>query len=183
VLQECLRGPARERDGVVPRQAGDVDEPDDCLDADGGADADHELAELLVGEVTADAVERFGDPRDRASLAEGQSVSFCGVGLEGEAQHSSLLGLGVEDHGAEVADDGIEPGRRVLRRVRRKHRRGGDLRVRRHKQRALGREVAVRGRPRDGGRGRGSLNRRRDAGGDEVTRGGDQGVSGPGLLG
>jgi hypothetical protein len=49
MLEECLRGPARERDGVVPGQAGDVDEPDDRLDADGGADADHELAELLVG--------------------------------------------------------------------------------------------------------------------------------------
>src|SRR5690348_18071344 len=59
VLEECLRGPASERDGVVPRQAGYVDEPDDRLDADGGADAEHELAELLVGQVTADSVERL----------------------------------------------------------------------------------------------------------------------------
>src|SRR5580700_8295048 len=79
-LQECLRGPARERDGVVPRQAGDVDEPDDGLDADGGTDAEHELTELLVGQVTVDAVERLGDPGDRASLAKGQRVSFGGIG-------------------------------------------------------------------------------------------------------
>src|SRR5690348_2736516 len=67
MLEECLRGPAGERGGVVPRQAGDVGEPDDGFDADGGADAEHELAELLVGEVSAEAVERLGDPGDRAS--------------------------------------------------------------------------------------------------------------------
>lgn len=83
MLEECLRGPARERDGIVPRQTGDVDEPDDSLDADGGADTEDELAELLVREVTANAVERLGDPRDRASLAEGELASFGGVGLEG----------------------------------------------------------------------------------------------------
>src|SRR5260370_8982924 len=74
-LKEGLRGTAYECEGVVPRQAGHVDEPDDRLDADGGTDAEHELAELLVGQVTADAVERLGDPSDRASLAEGQHVS------------------------------------------------------------------------------------------------------------
>ena len=147
MLEECLRGPAGERDGVVPRQAGDVDEPDDRFDADGGADAEHELAELLVGQVTADAVERLGDPGDRASLAERERVPFGGVGVQGEPQHCSLLGLGVEDHGGEVGDDGIESLGRILRRVRRKHRRGGDLGVRRQKQRALVREVAVRGGP------------------------------------
>src|SRR5258707_5437097 len=81
MLEECLRGPARERDGVVPRQAGDVDEPDDRLDADGGADADHQLAELLVGEVTADAVwnhSRIEQPI-AASLGDGRAVFFCGI--------------------------------------------------------------------------------------------------------
>src|SRR5579859_7458476 len=107
-LKERLRGPARERDGVVPRQAGDVDEPDDRLDTDGGADAEHELAELLVGEVTTDAVERLGDPGDRTSLTEGERVTFGGVGLEREAQHRSLLRFGVEDHGGEVGDDGVK---------------------------------------------------------------------------
>jgi hypothetical protein len=101
--EQCLRGPARERDGVVPRQAGDVDEPDDRLDADGGADADHELAELLVGEVTADAVERLGDPCDRTSLTEGQRVSFGGVGLKREAQHCSLLPHAFKVTGADGA--------------------------------------------------------------------------------
>src|SRR5690348_7320200 len=65
MLEECLRGPAHEGDAVIPGQAGDVDEPDDRLDADRGADGEHELAELLVGEVIADAVERLGDPGDR----------------------------------------------------------------------------------------------------------------------
>src|SRR5712691_1812639 len=146
-LKECLRGPARERYGVVPRQAGDIDEPDDGFNADGGADAEHELAELLVGEVSTDAVERLGDPCDRTALTEGERVSFGGVRLEGQAQHRSLLRLGVQDHGAEVADDGIESRRRVLWRVYRKHRCGGDLGVRRQEQRALVREVAVRGGP------------------------------------
>ena len=82
MLEESLRGPAREGGCVVPRQAGDVDEPDDRLDADGGADAEHELADLLVGEVTANAVECLGDPGDCASLAKRERVSFSGVGLE-----------------------------------------------------------------------------------------------------
>src|ERR1700737_3409645 len=61
-LKEGLRGPARERDGVVPRETGDVDEPNDRLDSDGGADAEHELAEPFVGEVITAAVERLADP-------------------------------------------------------------------------------------------------------------------------
>jgi hypothetical protein len=81
-LKERLSGPARERDGVVPGEAGDVDEPDDRLDTDSGADAEHRLEELLVGEVRSDAVERLGDPCDRTSLTEGERASFGGVRLE-----------------------------------------------------------------------------------------------------
>src|ERR1035437_1953676 len=48
LLQERLRGPAHERYGVVPREASDVDEPNDRFDPDGGADAEHELAKLFI---------------------------------------------------------------------------------------------------------------------------------------
>src|SRR5260370_35730057 len=68
-VKECLRGPAHECDGVVPRQAGDVDEPDDRLDADGGADAEHQLAEPPAGQAPADPVEPPGDLPDPASVA------------------------------------------------------------------------------------------------------------------
>jgi hypothetical protein len=64
-LKERLRGPAHERDRIVPGELGHVDEPNNRFNADGGADAEHELAELLVGELTADAVERLGDPPTR----------------------------------------------------------------------------------------------------------------------
>ena len=42
---------------MVPREAGDVDEPDDRFDSDGGSDAQHELAELRVRKLPAETVE------------------------------------------------------------------------------------------------------------------------------
>jgi hypothetical protein len=41
-----LRRPAGEGDDVPSGETGDVDKPNDRFDTDGGADAEHELAEL-----------------------------------------------------------------------------------------------------------------------------------------
>ncbi len=82
-LKEGLRGPTRERNGVIPRQPSDVDEPNDRLNTGRGTHAEHELAELLFGEISTDTVERLGDPCDRTSLTQGERASVGGVGLEG----------------------------------------------------------------------------------------------------
>lgn len=78
-MQECLRGPSCQSDGVAPGQAGDVYQPNACLDTDGGAHAEYKLIELLLGELTADTFECLGDPGDCTTLTEGERLSFGGV--------------------------------------------------------------------------------------------------------
>ena len=66
---------------MASREAGNVDEPDDRFDSDGGADAQHEVVELLVGKLIAQTVQRFADPCNGASLTQGKRVSFGHVGF------------------------------------------------------------------------------------------------------
>jgi hypothetical protein len=71
--EHCLRGPAHERDRILARQPGDIDQPDQRLDAGSAADGKAEPMDLLVGELPSQGVQCFLDPRDRPSLPEGQT--------------------------------------------------------------------------------------------------------------
>ena len=103
---------------------GDVDEPHERLDPDGGPHGQDELAALLAGEVTVETLERLGDPADRPSLAQGQGADLGGLRLERQPQHRPLLRLCLGDHRGE-ADDRIEALGDVARGVGRQHRRRG----------------------------------------------------------
>lgn len=181
-LEERLRRPAHQRNRVVPIEPGDIDHPHQSLDADRGAHGEHELAELGVGEIVAEAVEGFGDPPDRPALAKGQGIWFGVIHLEREAQHGALLRLGVKDHRSEVAHDGVEAFGWGIRCVLSEHRGGPHLRVGGEQQSTLVRKVAVRRRPRGRRRRGGVIDRRRDSAGHQGTSGGDQRRPGTGLL-
>jgi hypothetical protein len=99
-------------------------------------------------------------------LAQQQLVA-AGARLQGEPQHRSLLGLGVNHHVGHAGDDDVEARGDVGGCRGRQERRGDDLGVGGGQQGGLAREVAVGGGPGDAGMLGCALDRRNDALGDE----------------
>ena len=112
----------------------------------------------------------------RSASASGASTS----GWSREAQHRALLRFGVQDHGAEVAEDGVWARCRVRWWIRWEHRGRGDLGVSCQRAAPACWGSKMHGGPRDGGSGGGGvLDRWCDACGDELAGGGDEGLWGP----
>ena len=74
-MEEGLRGPGHEGDGLFAGEVRDVDLPGEGFDADGAADGKGELVDLLAGELTVERSQGFADPGDRAALPQWQRRS------------------------------------------------------------------------------------------------------------
>jgi hypothetical protein len=68
--QQSGRRPAHERERFVPRQAGDIGEPHQSLDARRRTDGEHEASNLGLGERPVKRGERVLEPADGAALPE-----------------------------------------------------------------------------------------------------------------
>ena len=135
-----------------------------------------------TGHLGAERFKCFLDPLDRATLSEWQLRALDRVSVEREAKHRPLLRLVLDVRARKRVDDKVKSSRRIVRCVVGKQRRRTDFWVGGNEQRALIREVPIRGRARDRRRLRGPLDRQGDATGNELASRGDERVTSAALL-
>lgn len=107
------------------------------------ADAEHEPAQRVRRELSAQRCERVLDPADPHPAMHGQRQGRGRVGFQREARDGTLLGLEGEDPAHVVVDDRGEARHRVGRRVGVEQRHLVDVRIGRHEQGARGGESAA----------------------------------------
>src|SRR5262245_53432759 len=141
---EGARRAAHELGGGVAAEARDVGEPDEGLDAAGGADGEREAVDLLCGEAVACRREGIFEPGDRAALSQWEVLGVV-AGFEGESQLGAKLVFVGEQLVCEVFEGDVETGQWVARGVAVEQAWRVELRICGDDELALVGEVAVGG--------------------------------------
>lgn len=106
--------PGHEPGRLGAGEAGDVGEPDQRLDSDGGADRHSEAMYVDAGVGLAERGQGIFDPADGASLTQRW---LLGAGLERQAQRGAQLRFPLDRGAGELPQNQVEPLGRVARRV------------------------------------------------------------------